>query len=133
MREVDRAKAPAGRAVIGNNVMKSGVLLRIILLLAAMALLASCGGVKGEATPTGTPEAPLITTDELKAQIDAGSNIIVVDCRSENYYEESHIPEAINIPLRDMLDSDLNPLPPEEIDLLFGYLKSYDEIVTYCT
>jgi 3-mercaptopyruvate sulfurtransferase SseA len=113
--------------------MKSGVLLRIVLLLAAISLLASCGGAGVAATPTGTPEAPLISVDDLRAELDAGSNIAIVDSRSESYYEESHIPGAISVPLRDMLDKDLNPLPPEEIDLLFGYLKSYDEIVTYCT
>ncbi len=113
--------------------MKTRGLLKIAILLAAISLLASCGGVSGGATPTGTPEAPLITADDLKAQLDAGSSIAIVDCRSTSYYDESHIPGAISIPLRDMLDKDKNPLPPEEINLQFGYLKSYDEIVAYCT
>jgi hypothetical protein len=122
------------RTDLGNAAMKSRSLLRIVLLIAALVLLASCGVVSGHgATPTGTPGAPLITADELKAQLDAGSNIAIVDSRSPSYYEESHIPGAISLPLIDMLDEDHNALPPEEIDRLFGCLKSYDEIVTYCT
>lgn len=113
--------------------MTTSGLLKVALLLAATALLAGCGGASGEAAPTGTPEAPLITADELKAQLDAGVSIAIVDSRSASYYEESHIPGAVSIPLRDMLDGDHDPLPPEEIALLFGYLRSYDRIVTYCT
>ncbi|CAM3515019.1 rhodanese-like domain-containing protein [Kibdelosporangium persicum] len=40
---------------------------------------------------------PLITRDELKKGIDAGT-LVVVDTMPEAYYEKEHLPGAVNIP-----------------------------------
>ncbi|GGJ95986.1 sulfurtransferase [Pilimelia anulata] len=40
---------------------------------------------------------PLITRDELAAEIDAGT-VVVVDTMPVSYYEQEHIPGARNIP-----------------------------------
>lgn len=39
---------------------------------------------------------------DLRAALDAGENIIVVDARSPEAYQKEHIPEAINLPHRKM-------------------------------
>ncbi len=122
--------------------MKSRFLLQAVVLLAAVSLLASCGG--GDAlttptatpstpvtTPTATPSTPVTTVEELKAKLDAGANIAIVDTRSTKNYEISHIAGAISIPLLDLLDDDDNALATEEILRQYGYLNDYDEIITY--
>jgi rhodanese-related sulfurtransferase len=63
----------------------------------------------------------------VKAKLDAGSNIVIVDSRTKASYESGHIAGAISIPL-----SDMSPLSPEEIAQRYGDLQSYDEILTYC-
>ncbi|MYA96707.1 MAG: rhodanese-like domain-containing protein [Nitrospinae bacterium] len=39
---------------------------------------------------------------DLKVALEAGENVVVVDARSPEAYEEEHIPGAINIPHREM-------------------------------
>jgi hypothetical protein len=72
------------------------------------------------------PEIPRVSVQEVKAKLDAGANIAVVDSRPGDEYEESHIPGSISIPVLDMLDM---------LDLAEPYtdLDQYDEIMLYCT
>jgi hypothetical protein len=72
------------------------------------------------------PEIPRVSVQEVKAKLDAGANIAVVDSRPGPEYEESHIPGSISIPVLDMLDM---------LDLAEPYtdLDQYDEIMLYCT
>ena len=111
--------------------MKSRFLLQAVVLLAAVSLLASCGGGDALTTPTATPSTPVTAVEELKAKLDAGANIAIVDTRSTKNYEISHIAGAISIPLLDLLDDDDNALATEEILRQYGYLNDYDEIITY--
>ena len=79
-------------------------------------------------TPRGTelppslylPEVPRISVEEVKAKLDAGANIVIVDSRSKTSYDQSHIVGAISIPLTNMAE------PYSDLD---GYAK----IITYCT
>ena len=57
---------------------------------------------------------------DLKAAIDAGENVVVIDARSHEAYRKEHIPGAINVPHRQM-----NPETTQAIDR--GAL-----VVTYC-
>ncbi len=66
------------------------------------------------------PEIPRIGVDEVKVKLDDGANILIIDSRSKEDYDESHIVGAISIPLDDMGE------PYED-------LGEYDEIFTYCT
>ena len=65
-------------------------------------------------------QIPRIGTAELKSKIDSGSNLLVVDVRSKDEYENTHIAGSISIPL-------------EEISQRFDELKGYKLVVTYCT
>jgi rhodanese-related sulfurtransferase len=75
---------------------------------------------------------PTATVEELKAKLDAGANIAIVDTRATKSYERSRIAGAFSIPIADLQDGDNNPLSAELICQRYGYLSSYDEIVTYC-
>ncbi len=79
-------------------------------------------------TPRGTelppsfylPEVLRISVQEVKAKLDAGANIVIVDSRSKTEYDQSHIVGAISLPFETMA------APYSELD-------GYDEIITYCT
>ena len=40
-----------------------------------------------------------INAEELKAKLDAGEELILVDCREQEEWDEDHIPNAIFMPL----------------------------------
>ena len=40
-----------------------------------------------------------ITREELKAKMDRGDDLVVVDALSEQHYEGSHPPDALDLPL----------------------------------
>ena len=65
------------------------------------------------------PEIQRISIDETKAALDSGS-ALVVDVRSAEAYQGSHISGAINIPL-------------EELESRLGELDQAKWIITYCT
>ena len=65
------------------------------------------------------PEIQRVSIDEAKAALDSGSALIV-DVRSADAYQGSHISGAINI-------------PSEEIEARLGELNKAQWIITYCT
>ena len=70
--------------------------------------------------PTTEQEVPRIAPEVLKAKLDAGEDIVIVDARSLAEYETAHIDGAISIPLA-------------EIDSRYDELPRDKEIVLYCT
>lgn len=48
---------------------------------------------------------------ELKAKLDAGEKIVLVDCREQEEWDEAHIPNAIFMPLSTFQDN-FNKLDP---------------------
>lgn len=48
--------------------------------------------------PTSQAEIPRITPEDLKAIMDKGEPVIIVDCNQKGSYKNQHIPGAINIP-----------------------------------
>ncbi len=59
------------------------------------------------------PEVPRISIHDVKAKLDAGANILIVDSRELEDYNKSHIIGAVS--------------KTEAITL-----ESYEEIITYC-
>ncbi len=57
---------------------------------------------------------------DLKVAMEQGENVVVIDARSPEAYEQEHIPGAINIPHREM--------DPETT----AHLEGEALIVTYC-
>ena len=62
-----------------------------------------------------------ITRDDLKAKLDRGSPVILVEALPTKYYEDGHLPGAINIP-HDRVDALAPDLLPDKAA----------EIVVYC-
>jgi len=71
---------------------------------------------------TATDSVPRITVQELKAKIDRGEDVIIIDVRAGREYEESKIKikGAVRIPIV-KLDERSSELPRDR------------EIITYCT
>ncbi|MFC1957739.1 rhodanese-like domain-containing protein [Chloroflexota bacterium] len=96
----------------------------VVMTIALVGSIASQGpGTSSPAPSTPTPsllELPRISPGEVEAKLAAGSNIVIVDTRSKEEYERTHIVGAISIPV-------------EEIEQRYSVLRSYDEIITYCT
>jgi len=63
-----------------------------------------------------------ITRDELKAKLDGGEEVVVVETLGPNYYEDSHLPGAINIP-----HTEVDELAPEMLP------DKSAQIVVYCS
>ncbi|WP_026421918.1 rhodanese-like domain-containing protein [Actinokineospora inagensis] len=65
--------------------------------------------------------ARVISTDEVKQKIDAGS-AVVLEALPPSYYDEAHLPGALNLPL-DEVD-----------DRAGGLIPSKDaEVIVYCS
>ncbi len=52
--------------------------------------------------------------DELKSQLDAGKDILIIDVRNARSFERETIPGAINIPLAE-LEEHLKTLPKDKL------------------
>ncbi len=61
-----------------------------------------------------------ITREQLEEKIDRGEDFVLVDTLGEEYYRQSHLPGAINLPLEN-IDRAVEVLPNKEA-----------EIVVYC-
>jgi len=66
-----------------------------------------------------SPNVPRISPEELKEKLDAGTEVVVVDVRSKEEFDQGHIPGAISIPY-------------EEIEARYRELPRDKEIITYC-
>ncbi len=73
------------------------------------------------APPTINPsEIPRVSAEAVKNKLNTDSNLVIIDTRSKEAYEQIHIVGSISVPL-------------EEIAERYAELKGYDEILTYCT
>lgn len=61
-----------------------------------------------------------ITREQLEEKMDRGEDFVLVDTLGEEYYRQSHLPGAINLPLEE-IDRAEEVLPDKEA-----------EIVVYC-
>ncbi len=71
------------------------------------------------ATSAFLPEITRVSAAEVKAKLDNRANIVIVDARARETYQQTRIAGAISIPL-------------EDISRRYGELRHYDEIITYC-
>src|SRR5689334_21621859 len=62
-----------------------------------------------------------ITRDELKAKLDSRARIVVIEALPAKYFQQGHLPGAINIPHDAPVAAFINALPDLNA-----------EIVTYC-
>jgi 3-mercaptopyruvate sulfurtransferase SseA len=108
-----------------GDMMNRKIPILVALPLLAILLFVSCSEEKA-------PTILRISVETVKAKLDAGSNIVIIDNRGQAAYDRDHIAGAISIPLSDMLDANGNALSPEVITQRYSDLQRYDEIITYC-
>jgi len=65
------------------------------------------------------PVVPRVSLEQLKEKLDAGADIVIVDVRNKEAFDEGHIPGAVSIPW-------------EEIEGRYTELPQDKEIITYC-
>ncbi len=96
----------------------------LVVTLIAIAIIAiQAGGNRSTPATTATinpSDIPRISAEAVKAKLDAGVNLVIIDARSEAEYEQTRIAGAIFI-------------PPGQITQRYEELNAYDEVVTYCT
>lgn len=91
-----------------------------VLTLSACALPAPMP----EPTPTSTPvQYRKISAADAKARIDSGDDIIILDVRTQEEFNEGHIPGAILIPNETILDEQPALLPDLDAEILI-YCRS---------
>jgi rhodanese-related sulfurtransferase len=78
-----------------------------------------CQQVRAEG-PGGLVRIPELPIAQLLEEMARGKKVVFIDVREPDEFAESHIPGALNIPLRDAGSSDLRQL------------KSADYVVSYC-
>ena len=92
-----------------------------IALLLALVVLVGCGtSVSTQKIPTTIAEVPRITPQEMKEKLDAGEDLVIVDTRSLESFNHSHIAGAVSLPL-------------DEIGTRHGELPKDTLLVLYCT
>lgn len=77
-----------------------------------------------EPTPTSTPvQYRKISAADAKARVDSGDEIIILDVRTQEEFDEAHIPGAILIPNETILDEQPELLPDLDAEILI-YCRS---------
>jgi rhodanese-related sulfurtransferase len=92
--------------------MKKGNLRWVMVLILTMSACFLAERVQAE-------NFPKITAEQVKAKLDAGEKLLLINPLSDIEFQDKHIPGSINIPLQNILVADL----PKDKDRL---------IITYC-
>lgn len=92
----------------------------VVLLLALFSLVGCGTTISTQKIPTTIAEVPRITPQEVKEKLDAGEDLVIVDSRSLEAYNHSHIAGAVSLPL-------------DEIGTRYGELPKDKLLVLYCT
>jgi predicted sulfurtransferase len=75
-------------------------------------------------TPPSVPDSgsavPRISLEQLKEKLDAGADIVIVDVRSKEDFDEGHISGAVSIPWQREMEARYTELPRDK------------EVITYC-
>ena len=75
-------------------------------------------------TPPSVPDSgsavPRISLEQLKEKLDAGADIVIVDVRSKEDFDEGHISGAVSIPWQQEMEARYTELPRDK------------EVITYC-
>jgi rhodanese-related sulfurtransferase len=90
--------------------------MRSLLLFLAFSLLPfACGSVFAQEF-----KIPRISIDELKALLDKGTEVVILDTQPKKLYQKGHIKGAISFPFKMKLDgSEVLELPREKLIVLY--------------
>lgn len=98
----------------------------------ACALISSGQSWAGEPKKEG--RHPLVTCEELKKLTDSGAiqDIVVVDTQPREYFDEAHIPGAVNLPYVDRIRTPVN-LPRSKTLVLYCPCEHEEESTEMAT
>lgn len=98
----------------------------------ACALISSGQSWAGEPRKEG--RHPLVTCEELKKLTDSGAvqDIVVVDTQPREYFDEAHIPGAVNLPYVDRIRTPVN-LPRSKTLVLYCPCEHEEESTEMAT
>ena len=80
-------------------------------LLVISVIMAGCDNGTSEAL---TAEVERISVEEVKSLMDNQADVVVVDTRSRQFYDEGHIPGAISMPFPDGIRAGHQELPQDK-------------------
>jgi hypothetical protein len=98
-----------------------GIVLIIAIVTTGIITVRS-SGTEADPTPASSaylPEVTRVSVAQVKAKLDKGANVAIVDTRDIEAYQRSRIAGAISIPF-------------EDVSWRQGELSRYWEIFTYC-
>lgn len=84
----------------------------LVLIVLCLLLIAGC------AAPQNTGGYQKITPEEAKAMLDAGKDLTLVDVRTQEEYDQGHIPGAMLLPSTDIQEKAAQALPDKSAVLL---------------
>ena len=93
---------------------------KLIILLLAVMLLTACGQDKGNDQGAVFVN---ITAEEAKQIMDTEAGYIILDVRTQEEYDEGHIPGAILIPYT-QIGEKANEMLPDKDQLILVYCRS---------
>lgn len=93
---------------------------KLILLFLAMMLLAACGQDKENSQEAGYVN---ITAEQAKGIMDSQEDYIILDVRTQDEFDESHIPGAVLIP-HDEITEKAEDLLTDKDQLILVYCRS---------
>lgn len=89
-------------------------------LIPTLAILFILGGCIGDALnpEADALEVPRMSLEELNSKLDKKADVIVVDARSKESFEEGHIKGAISMPLGEV-EERYKELLPKDKEIIF--------------
>lgn len=94
--------------------------IKITALLTCIVVLYACAGLSEKESkgtdlylPVNESEVPRISSEDLKARLDRKEEILVVDVRSVDQFNELHIAGAVSVPFSEIMQR-LDDLPVDK-------------------
>lgn len=94
-------------------------------MMLTLPVLACTGPYAASAEEAVLPDIPRITVEDLKQQMEAGADMVIIDTRDSASYEAGHLKGAINIYYNPTAD-------PTERQMMLIALPMEKLLVTYC-
>ena len=99
------------------------ILLPVLIILMAALILTGCGSSTGNKTADNKKTYRQVSPEEAAAMMEEETDYIILDVRTQEEYEASHIPGAICIPNETIGTDDIPELPDKD-QLILVYCRS---------
>ena len=93
---------------------------KLVIIVLAMLLLTACGEEKEDKQGAGYMN---ITAQQAKELMDSQTGYVILDTRTQEEYDQGHIPGAINVPNEEIGTAEITELP-DKSQLILVYCRS---------